>query len=116
MQGWGRTLRRAGVELREGRASALSEVLCLVGPILPFRDLFKHGVVGGFWLVGVVEQEGGAAGAVGVRSNPGIFVDESPGLNRSATPALQASAHDAAIDFGLAKKILVRSNAIGIYR
>ena len=76
----------------------------------------QDGVVGGLGLVGAVERQRCAHSAVGVGADPGIFVGESPSLNRSAAFTLQARADDGAIDIGLSKQIILRGQAAGVQR
>ena len=76
---------------------------------------FLHGFIGGLRLVlGVKLQCSSVAGKEG--RNPGVFVGESPGLNRCAARVLQTKRNDVSIDFCLSDDIGRSSLPRGIDR
>src|SRR6266581_966939 len=79
-----------------------------------FGDLFQECVIGGFRLVGEIERQRRSPRSVRMRTNPRIFVGESPGLYCGAALALQTGANDTAVNFGLTKKVFVLGYAIRV--
>ena len=62
----------------------------------------------GSWFVHSINRERRAAFAVRVRTNPGIFIGESPRLNRGAAGILQANPYDPPVDVGLSLNVFIR--------
>src|SRR5216684_5891474 len=78
-------------------------------------EVRRDGAVCRLGLVSSIEGQRLPASAARTRSNPGILVGESPGLDRGAARTVQACAHDAAIDIGLARQVVSPRQAAGFY-
>src|ERR1017187_3469720 len=74
-------------------------------------DLLNHGVISELRLIGAVKRQCRSARTVRVGSDPGVFVRESPGLNRGTAWTMQAPPNHAPIHLCLAKKIVVPHQA-----
>ena len=80
------------------------------------REFFQKRTVGGLRLISSIEGEGLSASAVRMGANPGVFVGESPGLDRCAARIVQTRSDDAAIDVRLARQVNGLRQAVGIQR
>jgi hypothetical protein len=80
------------------------------------RQSLDHCAIGWLGFVEPIEKERGTLSAVRVRNDPGVFVGESPGLDRSAAWVLRTGLDYAAVDLSLLLQIAVLSLPGGIGR
>src|SRR5712671_4560333 len=79
-------------------------------------ELFPNRAVRSLRSIGLIKRQCRAAGAVGVGTDPGVLVGESPHLDRGASRTFQTRSCNAAIYIALPSQVVHKSQAIGLHR